>query len=252
MRPGAFSPSINSTIGLKSFSLKEAVSGSNGNVMYKAKLRSSLPFKVMSDKKTGCKIFHSHDKTEFAVNFFWIERPSIETLDCEMTSIHPNPQIEYLLGLLFSKVNSCQPRLTKADDRLLSLIFNENKLLCSMKIIQLPIEYLWLTLDYNELMLDTIYDYNKRLMKKSILIEHSECLTSEDTAASGGASSDRTPANYKLLDLNMEPVSEQFHEYIYRFPTFHHPSQKAITHHFVFFEPMLRSPHSRSYHFRRR
>lgn len=35
-----------------------------------------------------------------------------------------------------------------------------------MKIIQLPIEYLWLTLDYNELMLDTIYDYNKRLMKK--------------------------------------------------------------------------------------
>jgi len=106
----------------------------------------------------------------------------------------------------------------KADDRLLSLIFNENKLLCSMKIIQLPIEYLWLTLDYNELMLDTIYDYNKRLMKKSILIEHSECLTSEDTAASGGASSDRTPANYKLLDLNMEPVSEQFHEYIY-FPS---------------------------------
>ena len=106
----------------------------------------------------------------------------------------------------------------KADDRLLSLIFNENKLLCSMKIIQLPIEYLWLTLDYNELMLDTIYDYNKRLMKKSIFIEHSECLTSEDTAASGGASSDRTPANYKLLDLNMEPVSEQFHEYIY-FPS---------------------------------
>jgi hypothetical protein len=106
----------------------------------------------------------------------------------------------------------------KADDRLLSLIFNENKLLCSMKIIQLPIEYLWLTLEYNELMLDTIYDYNKRLMKKTIFIEHSECLTSEDTAASGGASSDRTPANYKLLDLNMEPVSEQFHEYIY-FPS---------------------------------
>ena len=106
----------------------------------------------------------------------------------------------------------------KADDRLLSLIFNENKLLCAMKIIQLPIEYLWLTLDYNELMLDTIYDYNKRLMKKSILIEHSECLTSEDTAASGGASSDRTPANYKLLDLNMEPVSERLHEYIY-FPS---------------------------------
>jgi len=106
----------------------------------------------------------------------------------------------------------------KADDRLLGLIFNENKLLCSMKIIQLPIEYLWLTLDYDELMLDTVYDYNKRLMKKSILIEHSECLTSEDTAASVGASSDRNPANYKLIDLNIDPVSEQFHEYIF-FPS---------------------------------
>ena len=106
----------------------------------------------------------------------------------------------------------------KADDRLLGLIFNENKLLCSMKIIQLPIEYLWLTLDYDELMLDTVYDYNKRLMKKSILIEHSECLTSEDTAASVGASNDRNPANYKLIDLNIDPVSEQFHEYIF-FPS---------------------------------
>ena len=55
-------------------------------------------------------------------------------------------------------------------------------------------------------------------MKKSILIEHSECLTSEDTAASVGASNDRNPANYKLIDLNIEPVSEQFHEYIY-FPS---------------------------------
>ena len=106
----------------------------------------------------------------------------------------------------------------KADDRLLSLIFNENKLLCSMKIIQLPIEYLWLTLNYDEFMLDTLYDYNKRLMKKSIFIEHSECLTTEDTATSGGASSDRTPANYNLIELNLEPVSEQFHEYIY-FPS---------------------------------
>jgi hypothetical protein len=87
--------------------------------MYKAKLRSSLPFEVISENKTGFKIFHSQDKTEFEVNFFLIERPSIETLDCEMTWMHPNPQGEYLLRLLFSKVNSCQPRLTKAVDRLL-------------------------------------------------------------------------------------------------------------------------------------
>ncbi len=33
--------------------------------MYKAKLRSSLPFEVISENKTGFKIFHSQDKTEF-------------------------------------------------------------------------------------------------------------------------------------------------------------------------------------------
>jgi hypothetical protein len=102
----------------------------------------------------------------------------------------------------------------KADDRILGLLFNTNKLLCGMKIIQLPIEYLWLTLDYNELMLDAMYDYNKRRMTKSIFIEHTECLTSEETAASSGAANDRTPANYNYIDINMDPVSERLHEYI--------------------------------------
>ena len=127
------------------------------------------------------------------------------------------PEAKHLIDY-WVNISSEPEQAGKADDRLLSLIFNTNKLLCAMKIIQLPIEYLWLTLDYNELMMDTIYDYNMRLMQKSIFIEHPECLTSEDTAASSGASSDRTPANYQLLDLNMDPVSEQFHEYIY-FPS---------------------------------
>jgi len=111
-------------------------------------------------------------------------------------------------------ISSDPAQAGKADDRLLSLIFNTSQLLCGMKIIQLPIEYLWLTLDYNEVMLETLYDYDKPLMEKTIFIEHSECLTSEDTAESGGASSDRTPDNYKILELNIDPVSEQFHEYM--------------------------------------
>jgi hypothetical protein len=102
----------------------------------------------------------------------------------------------------------------KADDRILSLLFNTNKFLCNMKIIQLPIEYLWLSLDYDDRLLDELYDYDITKMNETIIIEHPECLTSEDTAAGAGASSDRTPKFYSFLE-NLTPVSEQFHEYIF-------------------------------------
>jgi hypothetical protein len=109
-------------------------------------------------------------------------------------------------------------QIGKADDRILSLVFNTYKFLCSMKIIQLPIEYLWLSLDYDERMLDLVYDYDKYKMSESIIIEHPECLTSEDTATGGGAASSRTPKFYDFLEENIDPVSEQFHEYM-MFPT---------------------------------
>lgn len=102
----------------------------------------------------------------------------------------------------------------KADDRILSLIFNTNKFLCNMKIIQLPIEYLWLTLDYDERLLELLYDYDVTRMTETIFIEHPECLTSEDTAAGAGASNDRTPKFYSFLE-NLNAVSELFHEYIF-------------------------------------
>ena len=101
----------------------------------------------------------------------------------------------------------------KADDRILSLVFNTYKFLLNMKIIQLPIEYLWLTLDYDERMMDNIYDYDSFRMKSSIFIEHPECLTTEDTASGAGASSDRTPKFYNFLE-NIEPISEELHESI--------------------------------------
>ena len=101
----------------------------------------------------------------------------------------------------------------KADDRVLSLIFNSQKFLCNMKIIQLPIEYLWLTLDYDERLLEEAYDWNQVKMEESIFIDHPECLTSEDTATGAGASSDRTPKYYSFLE-ELVPVSEQLHEFI--------------------------------------
>ena len=103
----------------------------------------------------------------------------------------------------------------KADDRILSLVFNTYKLLCNMKIIQLPIEYLWLSLDYDERLIeDGYYDYNVAKMNQSIFIEHPECLTSEETATGSGASNDRTPKFYNFIEESLSPVSEQMHEYI--------------------------------------
>lgn len=112
-------------------------------------------------------------------------------------------------------VSSTPSQAGKADDRILSLIFNSYKLLLSMKIIQLPIEYLWLTMRYNEYMMEYIYDYNENALLKSIVIEHPECLTSEETAAGAGASSDRTPKYYEFIGEDyVVPVSEEFHEYL--------------------------------------
>lgn len=79
----------------------------------------------------------------------------------------------------------------KADDRILSMAIMLQKLLVSLSTIQLPIEYLWLDMDY---------DYHLRegedYKKNKIAISHPECLTGEDRAATEGASSNRYPRAY--------------------------------------------------------
>lgn len=102
----------------------------------------------------------------------------------------------------------------KADDRILSLVFNTYKFLLNMKIIQLPVEYLWLTLQYDDRMMEMVYDYDFVKTRNSIFIEHPECLTTEDTASGAGASNDRTPKFYDFLDDNLVPTSEEMHEYL--------------------------------------
>lgn len=94
----------------------------------------------------------------------------------------------------------------KADDRILSLVFNTNKLLLPLKIIQLPIEYLWLTMAYDDYM-----------DLEDVVLEHPECLTTEETASGQGASSDRTPKYYGVIE-DLYPRSEFLHEAVL-FPT---------------------------------
>jgi hypothetical protein len=125
-----------------------------------------------------------------------------------------SPESLELLQIWITTSASCY-QVGKADDRIISLIFNSRKLLLKMKIYQLPIEYLWLTLDYNDRLIETdVYDYNFKKMDSSIFIDHPECLTSEDTAASSGACNDREPCFYCFIEGNVDPVSEQYFEHL--------------------------------------
>jgi hypothetical protein len=128
-----------------------------------------------------------------------------------------SPQSKFLANK-WIEVASMPSQAGKADDRVLSLVFNSQKMLLNMKIIQLPIEYLWLSLDYDERLSESLYNYNTKKMRETIYVEHPECLTTEETAAGAGASSDRTPKFYNFLGDYLVPVSEVVHEYL-MFPT---------------------------------
>jgi len=102
----------------------------------------------------------------------------------------------------------------KADDRILSLTFNVRKLLLDITSIQLPIEYLWLTINYSPRAMEKMYDWDFGMVRKSVIIEHPECLTTEDTATGAGASSDRQPKYYDFIE-DLKPISELLHEDVF-------------------------------------
>lgn len=124
-------------------------------------------------------------------------------------------------GLLeaWIKESSNKRQENKADDRILSLIFNTKKYALSVNYIQLPIEYLWLTLDYDERLFDALYNNDesrRKEMNATVFVEHPECLTSEETASGAGASNDRSAAFSRFLEMDetTTPVSEEFHEFL--------------------------------------
>jgi hypothetical protein len=98
----------------------------------------------------------------------------------------------------------------KADDRIISILLNSDGFAAKYNIIQLPIEYLYLSDYYDDFL--TKKDINK------IIVEHPACLTSEDTATALGASNDRMPKYYKELvsnKINCDYHGGIFYEYIY-------------------------------------
>lgn len=100
----------------------------------------------------------------------------------------------------------------KADDRLISQLFNRQQLLTSINVIQLPIEYLWFTQEYPE-ELERKYWNGRR-----IYITHPACLTDEERAQAQGASTMRHPAYYESQITNLIKCSISkvpFYEYIF-------------------------------------
>ena len=101
----------------------------------------------------------------------------------------------------------------KADDRIVSMVLTHNNWAVRASIIQLPIEYLWLT---------NIYETHTDLMSISKycdpIVEHPACLTSEDTATESTATSSRQPDGYATQVENLVVCEREggvFYEYVF-------------------------------------
>ena len=62
--------------------------------------------------------------------------------------------------------------------------------------------------------MEKMYDWDFGMVRKSVIIEHPECLTTEDTATGAGASSDRQPKYYDFIE-DLKPISELLHEDVF-------------------------------------
>ena len=106
----------------------------------------------------------------------------------------------------------------KADDRILALTIMKYNLLTTISMIALPMEYLWMTLDY-----DAIFKkYPNDVSQREITITHPECLTGEERAEkdSNAVKSTRIPNGYTRAVENK--VNCKSHHVIYEYIHFDH------------------------------
>ena len=117
----------------------------------------------------------------------------------------------------------------KADDRIISIIITGNKkFMFNIKMMFLPVEFLWLTDKYIEYLNSTNYsDYMRKKgfrlpsnydPKDDIIIEHPECLTLEEMAADQGAADNRAPRLYESIvsrRIECSKYGGYFWEYIF-------------------------------------
>lgn len=116
--------------------------------------------------------------------------------------------------LLIKWSESAEAQPGKADDRVLSQIFTTKSLVLETNIINLPIEYLWLTDMYQEFLTK---EKNAPLTIENAIIEHPYCLTGEERATDQGAATSRAPEGYdeEITDaINYKRSSQLIYEYI--------------------------------------
>jgi len=108
------------------------------------------------------------------------------------------PQAKHVLAL-WEDLSAGPEMQGKADDRILSFLFTLHPALyAATSIVQLPIEYLWLTQMYIYPNGKT-YIPNKYWSKKHIMVSHPACLTTEERAQDQGAAKERYPNYYNLI-----------------------------------------------------
>jgi hypothetical protein len=86
-----------------------------------------------------------------------------------------------------------------------------------MNVLQLPIEYLWLTDAYEPLDTRDKYLDRKHHSRSDIVFEHPACLTTEESARDQGAAANRQPVYYDVLVENLIDCHTEggvLHEYI--------------------------------------
>lgn len=105
----------------------------------------------------------------------------------------------------------------KADDRILSQVFTKDTMILGTNLINLPIEYLWLTDNYKSYLNSS----DKPASLETAYIEHHYCLTGEERAAAQSgesATSSREPVGYSeeiTEQINYKRDPELFYEYIF-------------------------------------
>jgi hypothetical protein len=115
---------------------------------------------------------------------------------------------------------SHQPQMKgRADDRIISMIILMKNMHLELNMIQLPIEFLWLTDAYSpsKESNNRQYIHSIHYNRDDIMFEHPACITSEDMATNLGAANNRNPPFYEEIFANQmdcEHSGGTFWEYI--------------------------------------
>jgi len=107
---------------------------------------------------------------------------------------------------LWATVSAEPKKQGKADDRIISMLLTiRQEVMLMTNVIQLPLEFLWLTKAYTPKIRGKTVTYLRKedWSRNHIFIEHPECLTAEDVAIEQGAAANgRNPDGYDQFVQN--------------------------------------------------